>query len=198
MTETDSLEELVIPHHLTRFVGSIPPLLPNESEENYYKLFDMMADEIAPTTTLEWFDREVFEKVGFFDERLGAGAAGCSDDSEFWHRVLTHGGVCRYEPSAVAYHFHRRDWAGLSDQIFYYMRGHAAALLVQFERSGDLGNLRRALLTMPLMYARRTVRYLVKKPAECDRFLGREIAGYFSGLFFYLHHSRFAQKLVTK
>jgi hypothetical protein len=55
MTETDSVEELVIPHHLTRFVGSIPPLLPNESEENYYKLFDMMADEIAPTTTLEWF-----------------------------------------------------------------------------------------------------------------------------------------------
>jgi GT2 family glycosyltransferase len=64
------------------------------------------------------FRREVFEKVGLFDERLDVGAAGCSGDSEFWHRVLTHGGVCRYEPGAVAYHFHRRDWAGLSNQSF--------------------------------------------------------------------------------
>jgi glycosyltransferase involved in cell wall biosynthesis len=144
------------------------------------------------------FRRGAFEKVGFFDERLDVGAAGCSGDSEFWHRVLAHGGVCRYEPSAVAYHFHRRDWAGLSDQIFYYMRGHAASLLIQFERSGNVGNLRRALLTIPLMYAQRTVRHLVKKPVESDRLLGREIAGYFSGLFFYLHHSKFAQKLVSK
>jgi hypothetical protein len=30
------------------------------------------------------FRREVFEKVGLFDERLDVGAAGCSGDSEFW------------------------------------------------------------------------------------------------------------------
>ena len=141
------------------------------------------------------FRREVFEKVGLFDERLDVGAAGCSGDSEFWHRVLTHGGVCRYEPSAVAYHFHRRDWAGLSNQIFYYMRGHAAALLIQYERSGNVGNLRRALVTMPLMYARRTVRWLVRKRVESDRLLGREIAGYLSGLFFYLQHSNLRRLL---
>jgi GT2 family glycosyltransferase len=81
------------------------------------------------------FRRELFENVGLFDERLDVGAAGRSGDSEFWHRVLTRRGVCRYQPSAVAYHFHRRDWAGLSDQIFYYMPGHAAALLIQFECS---------------------------------------------------------------
>jgi hypothetical protein len=56
MTETDSpAKEIVIPRHLSLFVGISPPLLPEESEEDYYKLFDMMADEIAPTNNLEWF-----------------------------------------------------------------------------------------------------------------------------------------------
>ncbi len=90
------------------------------------------------------FQRETFLRAGLFDERLDVGAAGCSGDSEYWHRVLFHGGICRYEPAAVAFHYHRREFAGLSQQIFAYMRGHAAALLVQYERSGNLGNLRRA------------------------------------------------------
>jgi hypothetical protein len=29
--------------------------LPDELEEDYYQLFEMMADEIVPTTNLEWF-----------------------------------------------------------------------------------------------------------------------------------------------
>jgi hypothetical protein len=36
------------------------------------------------------------------------------------------------------------------------------------------------------MYARRTVRWRIRKRVESDRFLGREITGYLSGLFFYL------------
>ena len=55
MTKADSPREIMLPRHLSRFVGASPPLLPGESEENYFKLFDMMADEIAPTTNLEWF-----------------------------------------------------------------------------------------------------------------------------------------------
>jgi hypothetical protein len=55
MTKADSPGEIMLPRHLSRFVGASPPLLPGESEENYFKLFDMMADEIAPTTNLEWF-----------------------------------------------------------------------------------------------------------------------------------------------
>lgn len=137
------------------------------------------------------FRRQVFATVGLFDERLGAGASGCSEDSEYWHRVLTHGGICRYDPGAVVYHYHRRDFAGLSNQIFHYMRGHAAALLVQFERSGNVGNLRRALISMPVWYARRALRCALKGASEPDRFLlAREIAGYFSGIAFYLRQPR--------
>ena len=35
------------------------------------------------------FRREIFGMLGFFDERLDVGAAGCSGDSEYWHRVLS-------------------------------------------------------------------------------------------------------------
>jgi GT2 family glycosyltransferase len=132
------------------------------------------------------FRRDVFAKAGFFDERLDVGAAGCSGDSEYWHRVLSSGAVCHYEPTAVAFHYHRRDVAGLSDQIFHYMRGHSTALLVQYERSGNLGNLRRALMSMPWWYAVRVAKLLSGRDFERNRFLFREIAGYVAGLTYYI------------
>ena len=48
------------------------------------------------------FRRNVFDLVGLFDERLGAGAAGCSEDSEIWYRILANQLQIRYEPRAVS------------------------------------------------------------------------------------------------
>jgi glycosyltransferase involved in cell wall biosynthesis len=132
------------------------------------------------------FRRVIFDRVGLFDERLDVGQAGCSGDSEFWHRILTHGWQCRYEPGAVVFHHHRREMAGLKKQIFYYMRGHVVALLVQFQRSKNFGNLRRAFLTMPWSYLRRLVaREFGTKRQDKNRLLMQEIGGYCSGLKFY-------------
>ena len=100
------------------------------------------------------FRRKMFNLVGYFDERLDVGQAGCSGDSEFWYRLLAKGFSCRYEPSSVAFHFHRRTMEGLSSQIFHYMRGHAAALLVQYERTGIVSNRIQAFLRMPRWYCR--------------------------------------------
>jgi GT2 family glycosyltransferase len=136
------------------------------------------------------FLRETFSRVGLFDERLDVGAAGCSGDSEFWHRLLTHGLICRYEPSSVAYHYHRREFDGLARQIRAYMSGHSAALLVQFERSRNLGNLRRLMLKIPYWYARRLVFQLWRGSPEADRLLGEEIRGFWSGIAFYLRTPR--------
>ena len=136
------------------------------------------------------FRREVFDKVGLFDERLCHGAAGCSGDTEFWHRVLGADATCRYEPGAVVRHFHRRDTDALARQIHAYMRGHAAALLIQYERSGNAGNLWRALAHMPLLYARRITGHLLHRGARHDRFLWQEVGGYFSGLLYYLRTPR--------
>jgi hypothetical protein len=56
MPKSDSpRKEIVIPRHLVPFVGVSPQMLADELEEDYYQLFDMMADEIAPTSNLEWF-----------------------------------------------------------------------------------------------------------------------------------------------
>lgn len=136
------------------------------------------------------FRREVFDRVGGFDPRLDVGQAGCSGDSEFWYRLLANGWCCRYEPRAVAFHFHRRTLEGLSSQIFHYMRGHAAALLVQHERTGIAANLMQALWRMPRWYAGRMWRRLRGKGVPADRFLREEISGYFSGLLFYLRNRK--------
>lgn len=131
------------------------------------------------------FRHEVFETAGFFDERLDVGQAGCSGDSEFWHRALSKGFTCRYEPTAVAFHYHRREMSGLASQIFHYMRGHSASLMVQWERTGHAANRRMALIWKPRWYIGRLVRRLWRGPSQADRFLEQEIRGYVSGLLFY-------------
>lgn len=136
------------------------------------------------------FRRAAFDRVGLFDERLDVGAAGCSGDSEFWHRILSKGGVCRYEPAAVAFHYHRRDLAELGSQIYHYMKGHSAALLVQYERSRNRGNLWRAFNFLPRYYMGRSWKRLRYGKRPENRFLGREIAGFVAGIGYYLRHAR--------
>ena len=50
------------------------------------------------------FKRQVFEKVGFFDTRLGPGAAGFSEDTEYSIRIRKAGFKIGYTPHAVVYH----------------------------------------------------------------------------------------------
>ena len=137
------------------------------------------------------FRRSVFAQIGLFDERLGAGRSGCSDDSEYWYRLLHHGWTCRYEPSIVGYHYHRADLAGLSHQIRQYMRGHVAALFIQYQRTRRAGNLWRALWFLPRDYARRGVRHwLLRRGRAEDRFLREEVSGFLSGFLFFAGNVR--------
>lgn len=128
------------------------------------------------------FRREVFGRVGGFDERLGAGAAGCSEDSELWYRVLAGGGVCVYEPRAVAFHHHRADWPALRTQMRAYLRGHVAALLIQHARFRHRGNLRRALWHLPGYFADLGLRVLVKGDGRRGALLAEEVRGWAGGL----------------
>lgn len=136
------------------------------------------------------FRRSIFDEIGYFDERLDVGQAGCSGDSEYWYRILAAGKVCRYEPTAVMLHHHRLEMDGLESQIFHYMRGHTAALMVQHERTGDRGNLRRAFITMPLYYARRSAGRLMRGKTPSNRFLTKQIRGAMSGIWFYFGAKR--------
>jgi glycosyltransferase involved in cell wall biosynthesis len=50
------------------------------------------------------FKREVFEKVGLFDTRLGPGASGFSEDTEYSRRIRQAGFKIGYAPNAIVYH----------------------------------------------------------------------------------------------
>jgi GT2 family glycosyltransferase len=136
------------------------------------------------------FRRQAFLLLGGFDERLDGGAAGCGGDSEFWYNLLSCGKSCRYEPSAVVFHTHRSDWKAFETQIFHYMRGHVAALLIQFEKHRHWGNLRRLFITLPWSWARLFLSGCIRGFSLRHRFLWQELAGSLSGVWYYLLQPR--------
>lgn len=134
------------------------------------------------------FRRQIFAELGEFDERLGAGASGCSEDSEFWYRVLAAGWKCQYEPMAVVYHYHRATLKDLNQQMSAYMRGHIVALWIQALKHRHFGNLRRVFIALPRYYLKRFLLGLLY------RFQGQyctvlaEISGCLRGTFYYFRH----------
>ncbi len=135
------------------------------------------------------FRRTAFAAVGGFDERLGAGASGCSEDSEMWYRILAAGARCRYEPAAVVFHTHRSDGPGLRSQMHAYLRGHVVALLLQHEQHGDRGSLRRAVATLPRYYGRWAVLRALGRSGG-PLYLGAQLRGWAAGFGYYLRQRR--------
>ncbi|RZL13403.1 MAG: glycosyltransferase, partial [Hymenobacter sp.] len=137
------------------------------------------------------FRKSVFEEVGYFDELLGAGAAGCGDDSEMWYRILVRGHAIAYNPQAIVYHEHRKEVATLKRQLFYYMRGHAVAALVQQAQQPQSGYARYLYRKLPTYYF-----HLFKHLLRTDfpayrgrtRTLWMEVKGVLSGIAFYYRH----------
>jgi GT2 family glycosyltransferase len=85
--------------------------------------------------------RAWLERVGRFDERLGAGSPGrAAEDADLIYRVLRAGGVVRYDPSAVVYHERQTEAQRLRSRWTYGF-GIAAACAL-WTRRGDPGGLR--------------------------------------------------------
>jgi GT2 family glycosyltransferase len=133
--------------------------------------------------------RSALIRSGGFDERLGAGAAGCSEDSEFWYRVLVEGGTCAYVPTAVVHHYHRVDMDMVRRQIYLYMRGHVAALLIQFAATHDWRNLHRVFVRLPIDAAKLLVRWALC-PTPQQRVMMRGTLGSVAGVWYWLRHGR--------
>lgn len=132
------------------------------------------------------FRRTILQEVGLFDERLGAGAAGCSEDSEIWYRILVAGGCCLFEPRAVVLHHHRADWSALRRQMRAYMKGHVAALVVQYDRYGDAGNLKRVFGQLPLYLVGFGLRCLLEGRRRRLAILAEEAVGWLAGLTYFV------------
>jgi len=72
----------------------------------------------------------VLERIGGFDTALGAGTPAMgSEDTLALMQVLVAGGTVAYQPSALVWHYHRRDLAGLRNQLVGYGTGLTAAYI---------------------------------------------------------------------
>lgn len=60
--------------------------------------------------------KEVFSRIGYFNEELGPGRSGISEDVEFAKRLRQSGGTIGYVPEAAVYHV--VDWARLTEEFF--------------------------------------------------------------------------------
>ncbi|WJK34793.1 glycosyltransferase family A protein [Solwaraspora sp. WMMA2065] len=70
----------------------------------------------------------VLERIGGFDTALGAGTPAMgSEDTLALMQVLVADGTVAYQPSALVWHHHRRDLAGLRNQLVGYGTGLTAA-----------------------------------------------------------------------
>lgn len=73
--------------------------------------------------------KSALEAVGLFDAALGAGTiTTCGDDLAIYLQLLFAGYKLVYEPSALLYHFHRREYDALKKQIYNYGVGFSAFL----------------------------------------------------------------------
>ena len=134
------------------------------------------------------FRRSALQITGGFDGRLDVGAAGCSGDSEMWYRLMAEGWTIHYTPRAIAYHTHRQGKAAFKRQIYSYLRGAAASLLVQYQRTGHRGNLYHLYRTWPLYYLTSAALRLRHPRSKRYNTLLVEVSGYLSGIrYFYTH-----------
>ncbi|MBV6624303.1 MAG: glycosyltransferase [Rivularia sp. (in: Bacteria)] len=139
------------------------------------------------------FRREIFSKVGNFNEGLGAGASGCSEDSEFWYRILADGWHCYYDPSVVVFHRHRSDIKSLNSQMYQYMRGHITALLVQFEQHWHWGNLYRILISIPKYYLALVIKAIIWRKFPTYKTYLAEVRGCMAGIgYYFINHKQFS------
>ncbi len=130
------------------------------------------------------FRKSLFQEVGYFDQRLDAGAAGCSGDSELWFRILAHGGTIMYSPTAVVYHEHRKELQQLHKQLFSYMRGFSAAALIQQEHFPQAGYKKRLFRSLPKNYLNTIINAFPRYSFQ-NKTLFSEIRGVISGILFY-------------
>jgi glycosyltransferase involved in cell wall biosynthesis len=131
------------------------------------------------------YRREAFDLVGGFDERLEAGAAGCSGDTEFWYRILAEGWNCQYQPQLVVYHEHRKTVQELRSQLYYYAKGHACALMVQYEKYFQRGNLVRLGRVIPGNILKKMGRSALSGHWRNLGPAWRELKGTFAGWLYY-------------
>lgn len=137
------------------------------------------------------FRADVFrsQKIGLFDEVLGAGSpTGCSEDTLVFYNILAAGKKIVYEPNAWVWHEHRDSMPALRKQLYNYSKGHMAYHLLVSWKHRDLRSIKRIALTLPLWRLRQILRHMKRRlrggePEFPLSLVLVEIAGHFVGPF---------------
>lgn len=130
------------------------------------------------------FRKNIFDELGYFDELLGAGVSGCSEDSEMWFRILAHKHTIHYNPRAIVYHEHRTEMNGLKKQIYSYMRGFTVAALSQQKQIPESGYNHQIFKRLPIQYLKSIKRGFPEYSFQYKT-IWVEMKGILSGLLFY-------------
>lgn len=165
-------------------------LLPKEADGRWLASF---CEHAVPTWNLGATANAAFRatafahpEIGLMNEALGAGTpTGCSEDTDFFYRVLKAGYTIRYEPSAYVWHRHRRDMHSLRSQLYNYSKGHVAYHLTTLLRDRDLRAAKDLAVRLPKWHARRLISYakrrLLRKSCYPLRLTLLEIRGNLAG-----------------
>jgi len=127
------------------------------------------------------FRRELFDRVGLFDVRLGAGRffAG-ADEAELIYRGLKAGCRLLYAPNVLVYHDHDRVTPEQACRLEYGYAKGCAGYLIKHSMSGDGYALRMLYWTLRTLPKR-----WMRKPEEADDALLRrrsQVRGMLAGL----------------
>ena len=90
----------------------------------------------------------VFARIGLFNEQLGPGRSGISEDVEFAQRLIKSGGRIGYNPEAAVYH--EVDWSRLTEEFFrqrHEQQGRSRLLYKNQSLASILPNLMRTVWT---------------------------------------------------
>jgi GT2 family glycosyltransferase len=93
--------------------------------------------------------RGIMERLGGFNEELGPGRSGISEDVEFARRVLQNGGRIGYEHRAAVYH--EVDWSRLTEEFFrlrHEQQGISRLIYKKQSLAAILPNLLRSVLSL--------------------------------------------------
>jgi GT2 family glycosyltransferase len=82
--------------------------------------------------------RSLKDRIGLMDPALGPGTPSMSgDDHEYFRRILCAGYTIMYEPAALNWHRHRRNWEELSHVMFAYGVGVYASMTRSMVVAGE-------------------------------------------------------------